>query len=104
MADMCNRDAFFFLPVMERMVLITPTTQREAVQTEHCRRCKEIQSLFNSGFDLRTLSAHQLQTLTYLSRNGRPDFQRVVVGAADDAVAAELEAGDHVVVVTFQNL
>lgn len=40
----------------------------------------------------------------YLSCNGRPDFQRVVIGAADDAVAAELEAGDHVVVVTFQHL
>lgn len=40
----------------------------------------------------------------YLSCDGRPHFERVVVGAADDAVAAELEAGDHMVVVTFQHL
>lgn len=40
----------------------------------------------------------------YLSCDGRPDFQRVVVRAADDAVATELEAGDHVVVMTFQHL
>ena len=41
---------------------------------------------------------------SYLSCDSRPDFQRVVVGAADDAVATELEAGDHVVIVTFQHL
>lgn len=41
---------------------------------------------------------------SYLSCDGRPDFQGVVVGAADDAVATELEAGDHVVVMTFQHL
>lgn len=40
----------------------------------------------------------------YLSRDSRPDFKRVVVRAADDAVATKLEAGDHVVVVTFQHL
>lgn len=40
----------------------------------------------------------------YLSCDGWPDFQRVVVRAADDAVATELEAGDHVVVMTFQHL
>lgn len=40
----------------------------------------------------------------YLSCDGRPDFKRVVIGAADDAVATKLEAGDHVVIVTFQNL
>lgn len=40
----------------------------------------------------------------YLSCDSRPHFERVVVGAADDAVAAELEAGDHVVIVTFQHL
>lgn len=40
----------------------------------------------------------------YLSCDGRPHFERVVVRAADDAVAAELEAGDHMVVVTFQHL
>lgn len=41
---------------------------------------------------------------TYLSCDGRPDFQRVVVRAADNAVATELEAGDHVIVMTFQHL
>lgn len=40
----------------------------------------------------------------YLSCDGRPDFQCVVVRAADDAVTAELEAGDHMVVVTLQHL
>lgn len=40
----------------------------------------------------------------YLSCDGRPDFQRVVVWAADNAVATELEAGDHVVIMTFQHL
>lgn len=41
---------------------------------------------------------------SYLSCDSRPDFQRVVVRAADYAVATELEAGDHMVVMTFQHL
>lgn len=40
----------------------------------------------------------------YLSCDGRPDFKRVVVRAADNAVATKLEASDHVVIVTFQHL
>lgn len=43
-------------------------------------------------------------TRSYLSCDGRPDFQRVVIRTADDPVATELEAGDHVVIVTFQHL
>lgn len=39
--------------------------------------------------------------ISYLSSDGWPDFERVVVRAADDQVAAELEAGDDVVVMTF---
>ena len=40
----------------------------------------------------------------YLPRDSRPDLERVVVRAADDTVAAELEACDDVVVVTLQHL
>lgn len=40
----------------------------------------------------------------YLSCDSRPDFKRVVVRAADNAVATKLEAGDHVVIMTFQHL
>ena len=43
-------------------------------------------------------------TDAYLSVDRGPHLQRVVVGAAHDAVAAELEAGDHVVVMTFKHL
>lgn len=37
----------------------------------------------------------------YLPADGRPDFERVVVGAADDQVSAELQTRDHMVVMTF---
>lgn len=40
----------------------------------------------------------------YLSCNSGPDFQRVVIRATDDAVAAELKAGNHMVIVSFQHL
>lgn len=42
--------------------------------------------------------------ISYLSCDSWPDFQRVVVRAADDAIATELEAGDHVVIVAFEHL
>lgn len=45
----------------------------------------------------RPLSAH-------LSRGARPHFERVVVGAADDQVAAELQTCDHMIIVTLQHL
>lgn len=40
----------------------------------------------------------------YLPSDGRPDFERVVIRTADDQVAAELEAGDHMIIVAFQLL
>lgn len=42
--------------------------------------------------------------VSYLSSDGRPDFERVVIRAADNQVATELKAGDDVIVVTFQHL
>jgi len=45
-----------------------------------------------------------LKTDSYLPRDRRPDLERVVIGAADDTAAAELEAGDDVVVVALQHL
>lgn len=76
-----------------------------AVQTENGGKtvCNAIQVYLTEALTCPP-SGHQRQTPTYLSCNGRPDFQRVVVRAADNAVAAELEAGDHVVVMTFQHL
>ena len=39
----------------------------------------------------------------YLSGGGRPDFERVVIRSGDDAIAAELQARYHVVVVSFEH-
>ena len=41
---------------------------------------------------------------SYLPRDCRPDLECVVVRATDDAVTAELEACDDVVVMTLQHL
>lgn len=40
----------------------------------------------------------------YLAGQSWPDFQGIIIGAADDPLAAELEAGDDVIIMTFQNL
>lgn len=51
-----------------------------------------------------SVSADTQTQTSYLPSDGRPDFERVVVGAADNQVAAELETRDHMIIVTFQHL
>lgn len=43
-------------------------------------------------------------TAPYLAGDGGPDFERVVIRATDNEVTTELQARDHVVIVTFQHL
>lgn len=38
---------------------------------------------------------------SYLAGDGGPHFERVVVWAADNQVAAELQARDHMIIVAF---
>lgn len=44
------------------------------------------------------------EVLPHLARDRRPHFERVVVGAADNQVSAELQTRDHVIIVTLQHL
>lgn len=46
------------------------------------------------------MADQRVQTFT---GDGRPYFQCVVIGTGDDAIAAELQARDDVVVVRFEN-